>query len=82
MSVLEQLIGKPLHECTQEELEQAIMTGRIGREVEAAGARSGRVKKSGGGGGKGNGKKRAEISDFDLLLDDDDEDVSEIELED
>lgn len=70
MSTLEKLIGKPLHLCTQQELEEFVIKGRMVREAEAEGARA---KRSGGGGGR----KKVEIPDFDL-----EEDLPEMELDD
>jgi len=35
MSYLENLVGRPLHEVSEEELEEIIMKGRIAREEEA-----------------------------------------------
>ena len=73
MSVLEQLIGKPPHLCTEQELEDWVMQGRLAREAESASAKGGRKKAAGGG------KKKQEVPDFDLL---DDDDVPEFDLED
>jgi hypothetical protein len=58
---LEQLIGKPLHEVSDEELEEIVMKGRMAREREATAAGKERVKKG--------GKKKAavaEVIEFDL----------------
>jgi hypothetical protein len=63
MSVLEQLIGKSLVDCSDEELQDWVMKGRLAREADAEGARG--KKKAGGG-----GKKKIEVPDFGLELED------------
>lgn len=43
MATLEQLIGKPLSECSDEELEEIVAKGRLAREDEVIGARTKRA---------------------------------------
>jgi len=43
MSTLENLIGKPLSECSDQELEEIVMKGRLAREDEMIGARTKRA---------------------------------------
>jgi hypothetical protein len=59
MSTLEQLIGRPLHEISDDELEEIVLKGRLAREGEAT---AGRARRAGGGAKK----KEVEIPDFDL----------------
>lgn len=40
MATLENLIGKPLHECSEQELNDLAMKGRIAREEESSGAKT------------------------------------------
>ena len=40
MATLESLIGKPLHLCSDEELEEIVMRGRLAREDEMEGSRT------------------------------------------
>ena len=68
MAILESLIGRPLHELDDAELEEIIMRGRLAREEESAGAR-GRVKKTGTGAKKKAGRLD-DVPDLDFDLDD------------
>jgi len=61
MSTLESLIGRPLHEIGDDELEEIIMRGRLAREEESSGARKSKATKS-----AGTSKKKSSVPDVDL----------------
>lgn len=46
MTTLEDLIGKPLHQATEEELEEIILHGRLAREIPVEEKSKKRAKKS------------------------------------
>lgn len=75
MSVLEQLIGKPLDQCTKQELEELVLKGRLAREAESTAAMG---KKRAGGGRK---KKDDGIPDLDLDLGDEFDSTPELDLD-